>query len=1324
MDSLRYIYIKIWTEVIKQEQKLRTELEKSQTNLKDITDQIKPKVKGVINLSELKMIPSHLVKYAESKLDVWIQNAIYARFYCHQDKQYVIKKAKDLKEDVVVPVDFENTGVTLKNTIWSNGLHQFVQLKHNLYLTSESLTSSFISNIGYIKKYQRIFGLSGTLGSLAEQDLLGSAYSIKFAKVPTYRVKKFHELPLLAAHDLSSRVAIEASIMCEEGRAVLVICETIRGLKNIEQMIKTLNSVDSVKCNIKTFPDEDSSKVTEAKIQPGDVIISTNIAGRGTDFKTSEELEANGGLHVIVAFLPCNKRVEDQAFGRTARQGKSGTAQIIIHEDEILNEFNPGIFFKKARDEQEKARINQIKTVQLAEINFNDKIFSLFSEAYVQLYKKHKKDPIYPFYLNDLKEFWAFWLDKNGTKGKKVDQAEVDFGRFKAEASEILNGKIKHNPYYCIKQANAFINNDKEKEAKEALENAISIAKNTEILYPAYLKLFELAMEDGKQLTERFNKAMSSLIFLSYKMDEKYKDDAKKHLADAQKAINVEADYLASLFKAEDFKDIMWEPDKSNLLLQHLSSRLACLLTYSQSFESLNEQLKSNQGLTIQKKIYDYLNECDDAEVKNNIKSSEINELDFTGLNEIYSLREVFDVAPEIIRGAQIQIGLGLAALAAGIAFPPALTVCAPLAGTFISEGICDIIIELISKGETDYNWKEHVKSKCISYGISIVTMGLSAAATSTKILKQAAKLCRGMSEVFAKSQFMRSQFAKMVARLEKCIENLEKVKKGSKALVVYDKAEKAAMVATSRSQVAKTIIEQVGMDTTKGVISTLIDNKLITPALEELFKSLKPQMKEKIKQTIENDAELQEKLEKNMKEKIEKKTKEVLEGDVGELVVETAKEISIGLIRASKNKGLKVAALSLDSLDFTVKILTYAKRFCKELKRQLPLSEDPKTFNRESALEAIIASLVDQLTEKLFSFIVGLGTKFTSTAIKDPILNQVFDAKNKRKKQNNDEDNNNQSKKPNSDEDNQNQPKKHELIDQHLSTLGIDADINDLSITNINRAFKKAVLNEHPDKTGLYDSRNIDELQAARSYLINHIKGRGNSDAHHEPVSPPVNDNSNNSNTSQRGDRAANNDELKLIVPGNSDENQCGQRAFADLFQVDTDDLSRKTGVTNSYYGSHINDHEYQFRALNIEPVKHDFQSSNKQDLVKFLDKAKASAAMLFVHRSDMPDELGHVFLVKKKENGDLVTYDGNKLIPLENLFEHKGTLLTGKNLDDHIPRVQHEIWTNPNAHAPLSRMRMTGQNESERRFGISGKDVRVRVRVKGYVERISQNS
>ena len=55
-------------------------------------------------------------------------------------------------------------------------------------------------------------------------------------------------------------------------------------------------------------------------MRPGDLIIATNLAGRGTDLKTDSILEANGGLHVILSYLPRNIRIhQDQGFEKAQR---------------------------------------------------------------------------------------------------------------------------------------------------------------------------------------------------------------------------------------------------------------------------------------------------------------------------------------------------------------------------------------------------------------------------------------------------------------------------------------------------------------------------------------------------------------------------------------------------------------------------------------------------------------------------------------------------------------------------------------------------------------------------------------------------------------------------------------------------------------------------------------------------------------------------------------------------------------------------------------------------------------------------------------------
>lgn len=82
------------------------------------------------------MIPFHLHSYCENTLEKWVDNAMLARYKYTEKEDYILKKDSDQTETKIVPVDYLNTGVTLQNTQWGSGLHQFLQLKHNTLLTN------------------------------------------------------------------------------------------------------------------------------------------------------------------------------------------------------------------------------------------------------------------------------------------------------------------------------------------------------------------------------------------------------------------------------------------------------------------------------------------------------------------------------------------------------------------------------------------------------------------------------------------------------------------------------------------------------------------------------------------------------------------------------------------------------------------------------------------------------------------------------------------------------------------------------------------------------------------------------------------------------------------------------------------------------------------------------------------------------------------------------------------------------------------------------------------------------------------------------------
>lgn len=83
-----------------------------------------------------------------------------------------------IKNNDIVPVDYRNNGVLMEKVHWENGLHQFLQIKHGLPVSTEGMTSNFISNLGHFDKYPYLFGLTGTLGSKESKSFLKSIYKV------------------------------------------------------------------------------------------------------------------------------------------------------------------------------------------------------------------------------------------------------------------------------------------------------------------------------------------------------------------------------------------------------------------------------------------------------------------------------------------------------------------------------------------------------------------------------------------------------------------------------------------------------------------------------------------------------------------------------------------------------------------------------------------------------------------------------------------------------------------------------------------------------------------------------------------------------------------------------------------------------------------------------------------------------------------------------------------------------------------------------------------------------------------------------------------
>lgn len=389
-------------------------------------------------------VPNQLRRFIEDHLDAWISNAFEA-FLMNSGEDYVIDndrtgKSSDLNPNIII-ID-RDTGTDQGNSEWEGGLHQFLQLKHGCKLSMQSLKAVFISNVSYFKLYKNLYGLTGTLGSESERDLLKKKHQVEFVTVPTAKAKQFVEqMPIVCntKEEWTNMILSQAADLTRlKKRSVLIICETVR---DVETLHKAFRDKQTENAHVYTYTrDYEEFEIinNENGLQPGRTIIATNIAGRGTDIKLSDELSMSGGLHVCLSYLPKNLRIEQQAFGRAARSGKSGTGQLIIWNPMEQQTTINVLKMKYRRDVDELYRISYLRDHYEKQINTEEKCFEIFRKYYQNLeyklpmeFPKKKKVlvegyPIYPILFNDMvkKEIrkivldsfldkWAFWLDEH-----------------------------------------------------------------------------------------------------------------------------------------------------------------------------------------------------------------------------------------------------------------------------------------------------------------------------------------------------------------------------------------------------------------------------------------------------------------------------------------------------------------------------------------------------------------------------------------------------------------------------------------------------------------------------------------------------------------------------------------------------------------------------------------------------------------------------------------------------------------------------------------------------------------------------------------------
>ena len=265
--------------------------------------------------------------------DEFMQKALSAVHCFQRDQHYILADGK-------VQIVDESTGRVMPDRTWERGLHQMIESKESCEITGQRRTLAQITYQRFFGRYLLLSGMTGTAQEVATE--VKQTYDLPVTRIPTHKPSRRRRLADRICADNEQRwkeVARRAMELASQGRAVLVGTRSVEASETLGRLFES-NGIEHIVLNARQ--DKGEADIVAEAGQPGRITVATNMAGRGTDIKLATEVEASGGLHVILTEFHESARVDRQLFGRCARQGDPGTTEAIISvEDDLFQRFAP-----------------------------------------------------------------------------------------------------------------------------------------------------------------------------------------------------------------------------------------------------------------------------------------------------------------------------------------------------------------------------------------------------------------------------------------------------------------------------------------------------------------------------------------------------------------------------------------------------------------------------------------------------------------------------------------------------------------------------------------------------------------------------------------------------------------------------------------------------------------------------------------------------------------------------------------------------------------------------------------------------------------------
>ena len=276
----------------------------------------------------------------------YVNQALRANHLFEKGKDYIVKEGN-------LKIIDELTGRILEGRRFGDGLHQALEAKEKIEIQAENHTLASITYQNYFKLYKKISGCTGTAATEAEE--FYEIYNLPVVVIPTNNpmIRIDHNDQIFRTEEEKNVAIINKIKNChKKGQPLLVFTSSINKSEIYSKLLDK-EKIRHVVLNAKNH--ENEAEIIANAGKTGSLIITTSISGRGVDIqlggkkgsvveadlkKEKEKIKSKGGLFVIGTERMESRRVDNQARGRSGRQGDEGSSIFYVSlEDDLMRIF-------------------------------------------------------------------------------------------------------------------------------------------------------------------------------------------------------------------------------------------------------------------------------------------------------------------------------------------------------------------------------------------------------------------------------------------------------------------------------------------------------------------------------------------------------------------------------------------------------------------------------------------------------------------------------------------------------------------------------------------------------------------------------------------------------------------------------------------------------------------------------------------------------------------------------------------------------------------------------------------------------------------------